>query len=269
MKLMTEKNSGGARTATRTRRPLWDAAGPVLSWCGAVLYFVACDTSGAGSVDAKVVFPDPDAAALAEVAADGDSARIRELVQAGADPNARGDKGVNLLQWALLNRSKRGLAGLLAAGADAGAPESSGATVMHYAAMANDPDYLEVLLRHRADPNAPNGVTGDTPLMSALMGSREVQFRALLDAGAKPDLADRFGNTSLHVAAKINAFQQVLELLQAGADPTARNRQGRTFQGYLYATPERILSEDGRRGREAIAAWLRDHRVTSEDTAGR
>jgi uncharacterized protein len=135
--------------------------------------------------------------------------------------------------------------------------------------MANDPDYLEVLLRHRADPNAPNGVTGRTPLMSALMGSREVQFRALLDAGAKPDLADRFGNTSLHVAAKINAFQRVLDLLQAGADPAARNQQGHTFQGYLYATPERILSEDGRRGREAIAAWVRDHAVASEDTAGR
>jgi uncharacterized protein len=250
------------------RRSQRGVAAP-LPWCGAVLFLVACDTGGAGSVDAKLVFPDPNAAALAEAAAAGDSARIRELVQAGADPNARGDKGVNLLQWALLNRSKRGLAGLLAAGADAGAPESSGATVMHYAAMANDPDYLEVLLRHRADPNTPNGVTGDTPLMSALMGGREVQFRALLDAGAKPDLADRFGNTSLHVAAKINAFHRVLELLQAGADPAVRNRQDRTFQGYLYVTPERILSEDARRGREAIAAWLRDHGVASEDTAGR
>jgi uncharacterized protein len=140
--------------------------------------------------------------------------------------------------------------------------------VMHYAALANDPDYLEVLLRHRADPNAPNGVTGATPLMSALMGNREVQFRALLAAGAKPDLADRFGNTSLHVAAQINAFQRVLDLLQAGADPVARNQQGRTFQRYLYMTPEKILSEDGRRGREAIAAWLRDHGVASEDTAG-
>ena len=265
---MTGKTPGKATLVALMRRLRRGVAGPLL-WCGAVLSLMACDTGGAGSVDAKLVFPDPNAAALAEAAAAGDSARIRELVQTGADPNARGDKGVNLLQWALLNRSKRGLAGLLAAGADAGAPESSGATVMHYAAMANDPDYLEVLLRHRADPNTPNGVTGDTPLMSALIGSREVQFRALLDAGAKPDLADRFGNTSLHVAAKINAFQRVLELLQAGADPAARNRQGHTFQGYLYATPERVLSEDGRRGREAIAAWLRDHGVASEDTASR
>ncbi len=233
------------------------------------LSLVACDPGGAGSVDAKLVFPDPDAAALAEAAAAGDSARIRQLVQAGADPNARGDKGVNLLQWALLNRSSAGLAGLLTAGADPGAADSSGITVMHYAAMANDPAYLEVLLAHRADPNAPNGVTRATPLMSALMGDRKVQFRALLAGGAKPDLADRFGNTSLHVAAKINAHERVLDLLEAGADPAARNRQGLTFQGYLTTTPPGMLSEDGRRQREAIAAWLRDHGVPSEAAAAR
>jgi len=215
-----------------------------------------------------MVFPDPDAGALAEAAADGDSARIRELVRAGADPNARGDKGVNLLQWALLNRSKPGLAGLLAAGADPGPPDSSGATVIHYAALANDPGYLDVLLHHRADPNARDGVTGRTPLMSALMGNREVQFRALLDAGAKPDLADRMGNSSLHVAAKINAFERVLQLLEAGADPTARNQQGYTFQGYLYGTPASVMSEEGRRRREAVTVWLRDHGV-AQDTSRR
>jgi uncharacterized protein len=240
-----------------------------LLWCGAVLSLLACDTGGAGSVDAAVVFPDPDVTPLAEAAADGDSARIRELVRAGADPNARGDKGTTLLQWALFNRSRAGLAALLAAGADAAAPDSSGATVMHYAAMANDPAYLEVLLAHRADPNVPHAVTGDTPLMSALMGNRETQFRALLDAGANPNLANHFGNTSLHAAAKINAFERALDLLKAGADPAARNQQGRTFQYYLYETPSRIMSEDGRRRREAVAAWVRGHGVTSEDTADR
>jgi uncharacterized protein len=228
------------------------------------LGLTGCDPGGAGSVDAKVVFPDPRIAALAEAAADGDTSRIRELVQAGTDPNAHGNKGTTLLQWALFNRSTDGLAGLLTVGADARAADSSGATVVHYAAMANDPAYLEVLLAHRADPNAPNAVTGDTPLMSALMGNREEQFRALLAAGAKPDLADRMDNTALHVAAKINAHQRILDLLEAGADPRARNRQGATFQTYLASTPTHILSEDSRRGRDAIARWLRDHGVAQE-----
>jgi uncharacterized protein len=237
--------------------------------CSVLLALVACETGGPGSVDARRVFPDSAAVALAEAAADGDSVRIRELVRAGADPNARGDKGVNLLQWALLNRSSTGMAGLLAAGADPTVAESSGTTVMHYAAMANDPEYLQVLLRHRADPNAPNGVTGATPLMAALMGSRDVQFRALLKAGAQPNRTDRMGNTALHVAAQINAFQRVLDLLEAGADPAARNQRGVTFQRYLNTTPWEVLSDDARRQRTAIAAWLRAHGVPLESPAGR
>lgn len=59
------------------------SAGPWL-WSLAVLC-LACDTRGAGSVDAKQVFPDPAIAALAEAAAAGDSALVRELVRAGAD----------------------------------------------------------------------------------------------------------------------------------------------------------------------------------------
>jgi hypothetical protein len=48
------------------------------------LGLAGCDSEGAGSVDAKVVFPDPGVAALAEAAADGDTSRIREL-----DPEGR------------------------------------------------------------------------------------------------------------------------------------------------------------------------------------
>lgn len=237
--------------------------------CAVSLSLAACDRGGPGSVDAKQVFREAETVALAEAAADGDSAKVRELIHAGADPNARGDKGVNLLQWALFNRSKRGLAALLAGGADPGMADSSGYTVMHHAALANDPAYMDVLLAHRADPNLPNTVTGDTPLMTALIGSRDSQFSALLAAGADPDRADHFGNTSLHQAAKINAFRRVLDLLEAGADPVARNRQGATFQTFLYGTPQRILSEEGRRGREAIAAWLRKHGVPPDSAARR
>jgi uncharacterized protein len=83
-------------------------------------------------------------------------------------------------------------------------------------------------------------------------------------AGADPGRGDRMGNTPLHVAAKINATDRVLDLLEAGADPAARNRQGVTFQRYLDTTPIDVLSENARRGRERIAAWLREHQVAVE-----
>jgi ankyrin repeat protein len=256
------------KSSTRSQHLFRTGTGPLLAH-SMLLCLVSCDTKSSGSVDARLVFPDSLAALLAEAVVDGDSVRIRKLIGAGADPNAHGDKGVTLLQWAILNQSKRGLAGLLAGGADPKASDSSGETVVHWAAKANDAEYLGILLRQGADPNTRNTVTNATPMMSALMGNREVQFSALLKAGAKPNLADRFDNTSLHLASKFYAYDRIVDLLEAGADPALKNRQGFTFQHYLARAPMNLLSEDGKRGRESVAAWLRNHGVTPEFATGR
>lgn len=216
-------------------------------------------------MDAKQAFTDPNAAALAQAAADGDGSRVRELVGQGADPNARGDRGVNLLQYAMLARSRRGVEALLDNGADPNRPGLGGSTAVHGAATANDPDYLQVMLAHRGtDPNAPHGETGETPLAEATGPRTQAQFDALLAAGADPNRADRQGNTPLHQAAKLNAGRQVLTLLKAGADPRARNAQGASFQAYLFQTPASRLTEEARRDREAVIAWLKAHDVALE-----
>lgn len=227
---------------------------------------LACTRQGVGAVNPSEVFTDPRTAALAAAVADGDAARVRALAQ-GADLGTRGDKGVTLLQWALLNKSVAGLQALLDAGADPAQPGIDGDTVVHLAAMANDGKYLTALLAHGADPNAPNGVTRATPIVSALMGEREAQFRALLAAGADPNAADRTGNTPLHEAAKINEPQRVLELLQAGANPQAANVRGATFQRFLFRTRDAVVNDEVRRGREAVRDWLRAHSIPIEDAA--
>ena len=211
------------------------------------------------SVDVTQVFRDPAVAALAVAAARGDSVEVHRLVRDGADPNARGDKGVTLTQWALLNRSVPGMVALVQAGSNPALADSAGETAVHYAAKANDPRYLEALLRAGADPNTPHGVTRAPPLMAALMGNRETQFRALIATGADPDRADRMGDRPIHLAAQINATRRILDLLEAGADPGAVNGRGNTFQRYLDITPREILSDEARRGRDEIAAWIRAH----------
>lgn len=218
-----------------------------------------CNAGGAPKVTAREIFPDTAAAALAEAAAEGDTERVRRLIAAGADPDARGRDGVTVSQWALMNQSPKGLAALLEAGADPALADSSGETVVHYAAKTDVPVYLEVLLKHGADPNTPNGVTRATPLVPALMAQREENFRMLMAAGADPNAPDRMGDTPLHVAAKINAFARVLDLLEAGADPRAKNKRGTTFQTYLDMTPTDLLHDEARRQREAIHAWVREH----------
>ena len=233
------------------RAARWLLAAVLVGGCGA--------SDDAPRISARDIFADSTVAALAEAAAEGDTARVRRLIAEGADPNARGRSGTTLPQWALLNRSAAGVAALLDGGADPAGADSSGETVVHYAAKANDPVYLTVVLAHGADPNTPNGVTRATPLVPALMANREESFRRLLAAGADPNAADRMGDTPLHVAAKINAFARVLDLLEAGADPRAKNGRGATFQTYLEGTPADIMTDDARRQREKIQAWVREH----------
>ncbi|MGH8033414.1 MAG: ankyrin repeat domain-containing protein [Luteimonas sp.] len=216
------------------------------------------------AMDVKHVFHDADIERLADAAADGDASRVRTLVDDGVDPDAHGDKGINLLQYAILVRSERGLIALLDAGADPNRPGLGGSTAVHSAAITNDPDVLRVVLAHRGDPNARHGETGATPLADATGPRTDAQFHMLLDAGADPNLADRTGNTPLHKAAMLNAGAQVLALLHKGADASARNAQSASFQRYYFKLPAAKLSTVARAQREAVIAWLRGHGVPLE-----
>lgn len=150
---------------------------------------------------------------------------------------------------------------LLDGGADPLQADGDGDTAMHHAAAARDPGYLRMLLARGVSPDTPNTTTGRTPIVSAMMYERDRQFDMLLAAGASPGRADRMGNTPLHVAAQINDPGRVLALLKAGAPPDARNRQGQTFQRYLFMTRERLLSAEARTARRAVVAWLRQHGI--------
>lgn len=255
-------------TPVATRRPMrlfpWLALLSFMLLSGA-----ACARQGVTPVEANQAFSDPRVAELADAAASGDAARVGALAQSGVPLDARGDKDVTLLQWALLARSERGMAALLDAGADPAQPGIDGDTAIHTAAMANDARYLKLLLAHGADANARNSVTGATPLASALRGGRAEQFTDLLAAGADPGLADRGGNTPLHQAAKYNDARHVLALLEAGANPTAENVQGVTFQRFLFQTREDVLNAETRRARKAVRDWLEAHDIPVQDPASR
>lgn len=220
------------------------------------------------AMDASKAFPDPAVAALAQAAAEGDRAGVRERAAAGADPNARGADRVTPLQYAMLAQSKAGLEALLDAGADPSQPGLAGRTAVHSAAIADDPGYLRILLEHRADPDARHGDTGGTALADAAGPRTDDQFRMLLEAGADPSIADRTGNTPLHKAAMINAGSHVLLLLERGAPASAKNAQDATFQAYYFKLPAAKLSERARGERAAVAAWLEANGVPLEAGAG-
>jgi len=89
-------------------------------------------------------------------------------------------------------------------------------------------DVVRRLLAHGADPNLAD-IYGWTPLMRAIDLGRPGIARVLLDsARADPDVRNENGHTALHHAAA-HGFEPLVRLLLArGADPGARDREGRT-----------------------------------------
>lgn len=196
--------------------------------------------------------------ALAQAVMRGDAQGIAEQ----ATPqrlSEQGDRQITLPQWAILSQQPQSLSSLLALGVDATVPGLEGNSVLHTAATVQDPQYLRLLLAHGVPVNLRNAVTDATPLSAAVLAGREEQLRLLLAAGADTTLSDRLGDSPLHVAAKINAPQLALMLLQAGADGKARNRQGVPFQFYFSLTPAHLQSEEMREGYRQLDAWLKTH----------
>jgi uncharacterized protein len=128
---------------------------------------------------------------------------------------------------------------------------------------------LYPLLRYRGELNDQDPDSGLRPLMTALIWEKHKHFRVLLRWGSDPDLTDRVGNSALHIAAQVNEPWLVLELLKAGANPNARNMQQQSFQAYLFMPDDNILTSRERKGRAAVIAWLREHKIEIEHESAR
>jgi ankyrin repeat protein len=83
------------------------------------------------------------------------------------------------------------------------------------------------LIKQRVDVNAPDA-EGSTPLQWAAHWNDLEMVKALLAAGAKPTVANRYGVTPLHEAATIGSASVVSTLLRAGAKPDAAYGEGET-----------------------------------------
>ncbi|GAB3311059.1 ankyrin repeat domain-containing protein [Luteimonas notoginsengisoli] len=214
-------------------------------------------------------FANPTHAQLAAAVRDGDDRLARELVAAGANPDAVDDKGVPLLQWAMLQQDRGAYRLLLELRADPTRGNADGQTALHLAAMGKDAFWLDDLLERGVSPDVPNTVTGAPPLFDALRARLPDNVHRLLEAGARLDTHDRSGTTPLHQAALVNDPASALEFLEAGADPRATDRSGATFQDYLYDGDPAVLNASTRKALAGIDAWLRAHSVPVKDPARR
>jgi len=131
---------------------------------------------------------------LFEAVKSGDAARVKELLEKGADVNARDNKG-----W----------------------------TPLHLAAQKGHADVAELLIKNGADVNAKNNY-GWTPLYAAAQEGHADVAELLIRHGADVNARDNDGRTPLRIAAYNGRVEVVKLLLERGADPTVRGNDGRS-----------------------------------------
>lgn len=130
----------------------------------------------------------------------------RALLELGAKPDARGERGWTPLHVAAMWNTRPIAKLLLDAGADVNARDEHSLTPLHHAARAGHTELAALLLQRGADANAqttnaPDPMVtmpaGATPLHWAAHAGRLDVVRLLLEHGADPALTNALGQTPL------------------------------------------------------------------------
>ncbi len=140
--------------------------------------------------------------------------------------------GRPLLEWAIVNGSKRMLHRLLQCGANPNGHNSEGFTPLMVAANCSDPMFVYKLMEFNADPNICHSKYGVNVLPCCLLDS---VFYYLVTQGANINMAGKNGRTLLMVSILDEKVQRVKFLLESGADVTPTDKAGKTALDYAVS----------------------------------
>jgi len=161
--------------------------------------------------------PDRRAVDLADALRRGNDRQFARIVREHpAVAKERGDGGTTPLMYAALYGSASAMRQLLELGADPNARNDAQATALMFG--VDDETKTRLLLDHGADPNA-RSEDGQTPLMIAASraGAAPVA-KLLLDHGANPSVRTPRGATPLTIAANAGDADLIALLIGRGAE---------------------------------------------------
>jgi len=161
--------------------------------------------------------------------ADADGARIRMLLDAGADPNVNGEDGKSALHHAIVRGDSQLAVSLLDKGANAAA-HGTGRDFQQCADVFGQ----EAVSRLKKQFNE--------QLMASIVAD-DGHISDLIAAGAEINTTNEDGVTPLHEAVRIGSEDAVRLLVEAGVDPTIPNKRNVTVRDILQERT-RITEED-------------------------
>jgi ankyrin repeat protein len=169
------------------------------------------------SVFSSEGYAEDPAPALMKAAKKGDLEHVRELLNKGADVNAKNKGG----QTALMDAAREGnlemVKLLIDKGADVNAKDEIGQTPLKCAVWKHKLDIVRLLLDKGADVNAKDKF-GDTVLIKAIGDDRDLEIaRLLLDKGADLNAKGQHGKTAMWIAARWGLHRTTELLEQRGA----------------------------------------------------
>jgi len=163
----------------------------------------------------------------------GDIAAVKRLLQAGADVKEVDGRGAPPLQIAAARGHLEIAKVLVENGADINYLIDDGGTPLMGAAACLKPKLIDFLLSKGAQPNK-KGVDGRFPLICSFQPAvaavdKQIEcIRLLVSAGARIDERTDSGDTPLMTAAWFGNMEAVKELVRLGANPTLKDREGKT-----------------------------------------
>ncbi|CAL7947712.1 unnamed protein product [Xylocopa violacea] len=160
-------------------------------------------------------------------AAGGHIEAVTELLQQGADPNARRLTGTTALFFAAQGGYMNIASLLLEHGAIVDSCSIDGGTPLFVACQCGHLDVVEGLIERGANPNA-YMKDGATALFIAAQNGHVRILEVLLEHGTKTDAARTDGATPLWIGAQMGHDHVVRRLLKAGAKVDATRHDGAT-----------------------------------------